>query len=60
VNNDVEEADRVVIAGVNWSPSLRVPFGGLADALGRSRVDDHEPVIIAVHLAYPGETKVYF
>jgi hypothetical protein len=53
INGDVE-LDRVVAAGVNWSPSLRVPFEGLIDALGRSRVDDHDPVIVAVHLAYPG------
>src|SRR5262245_25756964 len=41
------------IIGVNWTPALSVPFDDLPELLGAARVDDHDPVVIVVHLAYP-------
>jgi hypothetical protein len=43
-----------VIAGVNSSPALRHPFDELPYALRDMRLDDHDPVVLVVHLAYPG------
>src|SRR5262249_7837171 len=45
---------RIVAAGVNWSPALRIPFAGLSEALGEARVDNYDEVVFAIHLAYPG------
>jgi DNA topoisomerase VI subunit B len=52
VNRD-DAARRMVASGVNWSAALRLPFEGLADALQDGRADLYDPVVIAVHLAYP-------
>jgi DNA topoisomerase VI subunit B len=45
--------DRVLIAGVNWSPVLDCPFRALPDLLGEMRVHDFDPVAVVVHLACP-------
>jgi DNA topoisomerase VI subunit B len=42
-----------VVSGVNWAPMLSAPFRTLPGLLGAVRIDRHDPVIVAVHLAYP-------
>lgn len=44
---------RQVSCGLNWSPTLRVPFSRLDGYLGRARVDAFDPVAVVVHLACP-------
>lgn len=41
------------VAGLNWTPALDVPFVRMSELLGTRRVDPHDPVIVAVHLACP-------
>jgi DNA topoisomerase VI subunit B len=41
------------IVGVNWTPTLTLPFRELAPLLGEARVDRHDPVVVALHLACP-------
>jgi DNA topoisomerase VI subunit B len=53
VNAADYERGRQIIAGVNWSPALVCPFDALTYQLGEMRVDDFDPVTVAVHLACP-------
>jgi DNA topoisomerase VI subunit B len=41
------------LLGVNWTPALRPPFACLADLLDEAQVDAYDPVVLAIHLAYP-------
>jgi hypothetical protein len=45
---------RIVVAGMNWAPTLRIPFEGLTTALWESKVYPNHPVVLAAHLVYPG------
>ncbi len=40
-------------SGLNWTPSLKVPFSKLDELMGKCRVDRSDPAIVAVHLACP-------
>jgi DNA topoisomerase VI subunit B len=53
VNAEDDERGRQIIAGVNWSPALVCPFDDLTYQLGEMRVDEFDPVTVAVHLACP-------
>lgn len=44
---------RRVTTGLNFSPTLGVPFAELEAALGDNRIDSHDPVEVVVHLACP-------
>jgi DNA topoisomerase VI subunit B len=44
---------REVYVGVNWSPALQSPFYQLPYLLGEMRLDNHDPVVLLVHLASP-------
>jgi DNA topoisomerase VI subunit B len=48
-----DDGTRVLTAGVNWSPSPRVPFGGLEWHLRDNRVYESAPCVMIVHLACP-------
>jgi hypothetical protein len=49
-----EDLGRTVLAGINWSPALGVPFQRMNALLGAQRVDPHDPVVLFAHLAQPG------
>jgi DNA topoisomerase VI subunit B len=51
---EFEDRGRTVFAGVNWSPSLSLPFRALPDLLGKARADHTDPIVILAHLAKPG------
>jgi len=44
---------RALVTGCNWTPSLGETFDGLAAHLEVLRVSFNDPVMVAVHLAYP-------
>ena len=44
---------RVLFTGCNWTPSLGETFDGLGAELAGRYVEDDDPVLVAVHLAYP-------
>lgn len=45
---------RTLMAGVNWSPSIRSPFAAQLDTvLGEAYCGANEPIYLAVHLATP-------
>ena len=48
-----ERRDRELVIGLNWSPTLNVPFGLLQDWLGEAFVEQFDPVMVIVHLACP-------
>ena len=48
-----EMDDLSMVAGVNWTPMLSIPFSELSSLLGECRVDWWDPVVVIVHLACP-------
>ncbi|MFC1862908.1 hypothetical protein ACFL1Z_03025 [Thermodesulfobacteriota bacterium] len=50
---EYKECEREVITGLNWSPTLQIPFEILSRLLGEARVDSWDPVSVVVHLACP-------
>lgn len=48
-----EDWGREIVAGVNWSPALELPFDKLPFLAGQQRADDHDPVVLVAHLAKP-------
>lgn len=48
-----EERSRVILAGLNFSPVLKMPFPSLQWRLGDCRVDSFDPVVFIVHVACP-------
>jgi hypothetical protein len=44
---------RYIIAGINWTPSIKFPFLELPSWLGEQRVDADDPVMFFAHLAMP-------
>ena len=48
-----EMGGRSMVAGVNWTPMLSVPFAELSSLLGECRVDRWDPVAVIVHLVCP-------
>jgi DNA topoisomerase VI subunit B len=47
------EESRTIITGVNFTPTLATPANEISTALSELRVDRHDPVIVAVHIAKP-------
>jgi DNA topoisomerase VI subunit B len=47
------ECGREVAVGLNWAPTLRPPIQRLLTLLGEKRIDRHDPVCVAFHLACP-------
>jgi len=41
------------IIGLNWSPAIGSPVEELARMLGAARVDDHDPVVLVMHITCP-------
>ena len=48
-----QECRRSLVVGVNWAPTLKIPFEELHPLLAQARVDSFDPVVIVVHLACP-------
>lgn len=48
-----EHGERRIVAGINWTPMLEIPFSNLSYLLGECRVDKWDPVTVIVHLACP-------
>ncbi len=48
-----EECGLSVWTGINWAPTLDIPFTEFFRLLGEVRVDRHDPVAMVVHLATP-------
>jgi DNA topoisomerase VI subunit B len=44
---------RIVLAGLNWSPLLRLTLPQVLDLLGENRVGKWDPVVVLIHLAFP-------
>jgi len=44
---------RCVLTGVNWSPTIEPAFPSLPRALLAANVQPDDPVVVAVHVAYP-------
>ena len=51
------ESKRILVTGLNWSPSIGVPIAEMEDAIQMARVDRHDPVVLVVHLTTP---KLHF
>jgi Topoisomerase 6 subunit A/Spo11, Toprim domain len=47
------EYRKAEILGLNWAPGLRAPFRELPDLLAKVRVDEHDPVVVVVHIVCP-------
>lgn len=45
--------DRRLVAGVNWSGGIALPFRGLDWVLAKQRVEDDAPVVVFTHVACP-------
>jgi hypothetical protein len=54
LTGEYEALGRTVLAGINWSPALGVPFQQLNALVGAQRIDRDDPVVLFVHLAQPG------
>lgn len=52
-----DDDQRNILAGVNWSPSLRQPFDDLNDVLAENFIESDDPVVVAVHLIHPDPTS---
>lgn len=50
---DQLEDGLLVMTGLNFSPTLNIPFAELSDALSENRIDRYDPVEIVVHLTCP-------
>jgi DNA topoisomerase VI subunit B len=50
---ECETEGRRIIAGINWTPSIKFPFLELPSWLGEQRVDADDPVMFFVHVAMP-------
>lgn len=46
-------APKEEIIGLNWAPALGAPVKELPRMLGAARVDDHDPVVLVMHIACP-------
>ena len=62
-----DEQLRQTITGLNWSPAIGQPADLISDAIGESRLDSFDPVMLWIHLARPrlnfvdrGKTRVEF
>lgn len=53
LSEDYQGCGRTVTVGLNWAPALRSPLPQLDRLLGEQRIDRHDPVVLAVHLASP-------
>ena len=51
------ESKRILVTGLNWSPSIGVPIAEMEDAIQMARVDRHDPVVLVFHLTTP---KLHF
>jgi DNA topoisomerase VI subunit B len=51
IHNDTNHVN--IITGLNWTPTLKNPIRELIELLGEQRVDSHDPLFVAVHLACP-------
>ena len=47
------EQEGTKLLGVNWTPALRPPFACLDYLLDEAQVECYDPVVLAIHLAYP-------
>ena len=44
---------RKIVAGLNWTPTLIIPFKDLDELLREMRLDLFDPVVLVVHIARP-------
>jgi DNA topoisomerase VI subunit B len=54
LTEEFEGRGRTIIAGVNWSPALSLPFRATPGLLSEARADRTDPIVILAHLAKPG------
>ncbi len=47
------EATRTIVTGLNWTPTLGIPAKEINEAIGKCSVDQHDPVILMIHLVKP-------
>ena len=48
-----KEGQRIVLTGLNWSPTLVHPVGELDRMLGQMRMDSSDPLTVILHIARP-------
>jgi DNA topoisomerase VI subunit B/DNA topoisomerase VI subunit A len=48
-----KEGRRIVVTGLNWSPTLVAPPREITSMLQRMRIDEYDPVTVVVHIARP-------
>jgi DNA topoisomerase VI subunit B len=54
IHREDRQVRRCIVGGVNWSPAVTdSPFAETPYLLGEMRVDEHDPVTVAVHLTCP-------
>ncbi len=53
VKADTNKNRRIVVTGLNWSPTLGVPADEISDAMAKARIDTHDPVILILHMIKP-------
>jgi hypothetical protein len=44
---------RTLITGINWAPTLTLPFQRMPFLLGEVRADGNDPIVLVAHLACP-------
>jgi DNA topoisomerase VI subunit B len=49
----VEGCQQTVIAGINWAPTIALPFRELPHLLGEAHAARRDPVVLAMHFACP-------
>lgn len=50
---DDDDAGRVVLCGLNWSPALSIPLGEIRGTLEEASIDDDVGVFVGVHVITP-------
>jgi DNA topoisomerase VI subunit B len=48
-----DDAERRIVTGLNWSPTLDVPVPEIREILQEMRVDRTDPVVVLIHMARP-------
>lgn len=53
VKPEEDKSGRVIITGLNWTPTLDISINEIKECLSKCRVDFHDPIIVMIHLAKP-------
>jgi len=49
----IQGVGRRVLTGVNWTPTLAVPFPGFESMLASANIQPDDPVVLLIHVAMP-------